>query len=189
MLHEKRQGTAHQLRTAARKLTFWQGELQTSGGQFACRVVDMSDGGAQIRIAHKTGDSFPLLTQGSITLVIPRLGRFAGSIVWQRGAAIGLSLSPHSSETTSGRAAGAMGSTGATPQSDADRQNDALSDAISGIDPLLVALLARLPPGGREWPLLERVKWLQAAAGVFDLIYAREGGIKIEPDSTRDETG
>jgi hypothetical protein len=32
-----------------------------------------------------------------------------------------------------------------------------------------------------EWPLEKRIKWLQTAANIFDLIYKGEGGIKVEP--------
>jgi hypothetical protein len=31
-----------------------------------------------------------------------------------------------------------------------------------------------------DWPAAGRVKWLQTAANIFDLIYKGDGGIKIE---------
>ena len=37
------------------------------------------------------------------------------------------------------------------------------------------------PDSDDEWPLDKRVKWLQTAANIFDLIYKGEGGIKVEP--------
>jgi hypothetical protein len=37
-----------------------------------------------------------------------------------------------------------------------------------------------LPKTETEWAVSARVKWLQTAANVFDLIYKGDGGIKIE---------
>jgi hypothetical protein len=49
--------------------------------------------------------------------------------------------------------------------------------------PFIEGLLKTLPDpdSGEEWPLERRVKWLQTAANIFDLIYKGEGGIKVEP--------
>jgi hypothetical protein len=50
-----------------------------------------------------------------------------------------------------------------------------------------VGLIKALPKADKPWPIEKRLKWLQAAATVFDLIY--EGGdgaslkIEIEKDS------
>ena len=49
------------------------------------------------------------------------------------------------------------------------------------LDPLLRGLVDRLPPADSDWSLENRVKWLQTAANIFDLIYKGGGGIKIEP--------
>jgi hypothetical protein len=38
----------------------------------------------------------------------------------------------------------------------------------------------RCPKTETEWAVSARVKWLQTAANVFDLIYKGDGGIKIE---------
>jgi hypothetical protein len=35
------------------------------------------------------------------------------------------------------------------------------------------------PEGEPEWALAQRVKWLQTAANIFDLIYKGEGGIEV----------
>ncbi|MBV9783978.1 MAG: hypothetical protein JO264_09180 [Acidisphaera sp.] len=48
------------------------------------------------------------------------------------------------------------------------------------LDPLLRGLVDRLPTADTEWGLEDRVKWLQTAANIFDLIYKGGGGIKIE---------
>ena len=37
------------------------------------------------------------------------------------------------------------------------------------------------PDSDEEWPLDKRVKWLQTAAHIFDLIYKGEGGIEVHP--------
>ncbi|MGH7041340.1 MAG: hypothetical protein ACREFY_04315, partial [Acetobacteraceae bacterium] len=48
------------------------------------------------------------------------------------------------------------------------------------LDPLLRGLVDRLPAADTAWALEDRIKWLQTAANVFDLIYTGGGGIKIE---------
>jgi hypothetical protein len=49
--------------------------------------------------------------------------------------------------------------------------------------PFIEGLLRTLPDPETEkaWPLDKRIKWLQTAANIFDLIYEGEGGIKVEP--------
>jgi hypothetical protein len=47
--------------------------------------------------------------------------------------------------------------------------------------PFIEGLLKTLPPPQTEWVLADRVKWLQAAGHIFDLIYTGgEGRVKIE---------
>jgi hypothetical protein len=48
--------------------------------------------------------------------------------------------------------------------------------------PFIEGLLKTLPDpdAEEEWPLEKRVKWLQTAANIFDLIYKGEGGIRVE---------
>lgn len=45
---------------------------------------------------------------------------------------------------------------------------------MSVADPVVVALLNRLPSPGTFWPLEERLAWLQALEAAFNLIYGRE---------------
>jgi hypothetical protein len=50
--------------------------------------------------------------------------------------------------------------------------------------PFIEGLLRTLPDPEieKKWPLEKRIKWLQTAANIFDLIYDEgEGGIKVEP--------
>lgn len=41
----------------------------------------------------------------------------------------------------------------------------------SELDPFIQGLLTKLPPPDSEWPIEGRLKWLQTAAHIFDLIY------------------
>lgn len=49
--------------------------------------------------------------------------------------------------------------------------------------PFIEGLLKTLPDpdSEEEWPREKRVKWLQTAANIFDLIYKGEGGIEVHP--------
>jgi hypothetical protein len=49
--------------------------------------------------------------------------------------------------------------------------------------PFIEGLLKTLPDpeSDEEWPLDKRIKWLQTAANIFDLIFKGDGGIKVEP--------
>ena len=47
------------------------------------------------------------------------------------------------------------------------------------LDPLLKGLVDRLPPADSEWAAVDRAKWLQTAANIFDLIYKGDGGIEV----------
>jgi hypothetical protein len=49
--------------------------------------------------------------------------------------------------------------------------------------PFIEGLLQTLPDPDTEkaWSVDKRIKWLQTAANIFDLIYEGEGGIKVEP--------
>jgi hypothetical protein len=46
--------------------------------------------------------------------------------------------------------------------------------------PFIEGLLQTLPEPQDDWPATGRVKWLQTAANIFDLIHKGDGGIKIE---------
>lgn len=46
----------------------------------------------------------------------------------------------------------------------------------NNLDPLIQGLVKRLPEPGTEWPIAARVKWLQAAANNFDLIFENAEG-------------
>lgn len=59
--------------------------------------------------------------------------------------------------------------------------------------PFIAGLLRELPPDGADWPILDRVKWLQTAAILFEFIYkngdnaARPLKIEAEADGAGSE--
>ena len=46
-------------------------------------------------------------------------------------------------------------------------------------DPLIIGLFRKLPPPETDWPAAARLKWLQTAANIFDLLYEGDGGIVV----------
>lgn len=50
---------------------------------------------------------------------------------------------------------------------------------VRGAPEFMKVLIDRLPPAGEEWSTEARVKWLRAAASIFDLVYAGESTINI----------
>ena len=50
---------------------------------------------------------------------------------------------------------------------------------ISDHDPLIIGLFQKLPAPESEWAAPARLKWLQTAANVFDLLYKGDGGIVV----------
>jgi hypothetical protein len=50
-------------------------------------------------------------------------------------------------------------------------------------DPLLAALIAKLPADAGRWPRTERVAWLQMLAMAFDVVYGPCDGIRVAPDA------
>jgi hypothetical protein len=50
-------------------------------------------------------------------------------------------------------------------------------------DPLIQALVDRLPKPNAVWSIDDRAKWLRAAAIIFNLVYRTENGEDKEPGS------
>ena len=46
-------------------------------------------------------------------------------------------------------------------------------------DPLIIGLFQKLPEPEADWPATARLKWLQTAANIFDLLYKGDGGIVV----------
>jgi hypothetical protein len=49
-------------------------------------------------------------------------------------------------------------------------------------DPLLSALIARLPADAAQWPRAGRIAWLQMMAMGFDVVYGPCDGIRVAPE-------
>ncbi|AMN43231.1 hypothetical protein [Rhodoplanes sp. Z2-YC6860] len=47
---------------------------------------------------------------------------------------------------------------------------------FDGHDPLIIGLFQKLPEPEADWPVAARLKWLQTAANIFDLLYKGDGG-------------
>lgn len=65
-----------------------------------------------------------------------------------------------------------------TPQHEGNGGGD--GPDLSSLHPFIQGLVMKLPKPEDEWDIGQRIKWLQTAANIFDLIYKGEGGIKIE---------
>jgi hypothetical protein len=46
-------------------------------------------------------------------------------------------------------------------------------------DPLILGLFQKLPEPDADWPAKDRLKWLQMATNIFDLVYKEEGAIVV----------
>jgi hypothetical protein len=52
--------------------------------------------------------------------------------------------------------------------------------AVAGkTDPLLAAVIDKLPPAGQSWPRADRVAWLELIVKAFDVAYGREDAIDL----------
>jgi len=56
-------------------------------------------------------------------------------------------------------------------------------------DPLLAALIAKLPAQTEQWPRAERIAWLRMMAMAFDVVYGPCGGVRIAPEPGEARTG
>lgn len=64
-------------RAHRRKPTLWEGRFDCDAGVFSCVVLNISAGGAMLRI------DAPLIKTGRAVLMIERFGALAAQIVWQ----------------------------------------------------------------------------------------------------------
>jgi hypothetical protein len=73
-----------------------------------------------------------------------------------------------------------------------DRLAPGVLEALSGMARIVHGLLKTLPEPDTEWASSARLKWLQTAANIFDLIYKGDGGgIALQgrvPNALRDRT-
>jgi hypothetical protein len=56
-------------------------------------------------------------------------------------------------------------------------------------DPLLSALIARLPANAAQWPRVARIAWLQMMAMAFDVVYGPCDRIRVAPEEGRGDGG
>jgi len=78
------------------------------------------------------------------------------------------------------------GEDGGTPPKDEEQRKNGGNAGgggsnTPGMHPFIQGLLRTLPDPDADWPLAQRVKWLQTAANIFDLIYKGDGGIEVRP--------
>jgi hypothetical protein len=69
-------------------------------------------------------------------------------------------------------------------QDDDNKSNNGKRKSGGGgddLNPFIQGLLQTLPPTGSDWKAVDRAKWLQTAANIFDLIYTgADGGVRVE---------
>lgn len=46
-------------------------------------------------------------------------------------------------------------------------------------DPLIAAMIAKLPPGGEPFPVEERLRWLSGMAMAFDIVHGAQAPVSI----------
>jgi pilus assembly protein CpaF len=125
-----------------RKTCFWSGRLETERGDFDCRVVNMSPGGAKLKVS----EFFQI--DEAVKLIVPRFDPFSGAVRWQRNGCIGIQFEQPATDAE-GEAATSSQARGADEflKFDRDRLQDAvgtlLTDIIERIDTQAVAKLPR----------------------------------------------
>jgi hypothetical protein len=77
-------GAGDDRRTHKRKRVLWVGAVETDAGRFECIALDLSLGGAKLRIAER----FAPLQQ--VRLVLQRFGTLDAEVVWQTKELIGV---------------------------------------------------------------------------------------------------
>jgi len=78
-------------RKQARKDVFWVGQITTPGGIHECRVLNLSPGGAKVKLS-----TFVWANQ-TVTLTLDSVGKFTGVVAWRRDGCIGIAIKEHRS--------------------------------------------------------------------------------------------
>jgi PilZ domain len=89
MLTQESTASAGNLRRHARKSVIWPGNVTTEEGMLACSVLDLSNGGARLRMDQV------LPRDAIVNLRIAGVGRFPARVVWCREQQIGIRNSMH----------------------------------------------------------------------------------------------
>jgi len=72
-----------------RKDVFWVGQITTPAGIHECRVLNLSPGGAKVKLW-----TFVWASQ-AVTLTLDSVGIFTGVVAWRRNGCIGLAIKEH----------------------------------------------------------------------------------------------
>ena len=67
----------------------------------------------------------------------------------------------------------------AAPQKEQEKGNGHGGGGGGQYHPFIEGLLQKLPVPETDWPYEARVKWLQTAAHIFDLLYASDGAAVV----------
>lgn len=67
-----------------RKPVLWGAKLETATGRHECITLDLSLGGAKLRLA------VPVAMHDTVTLVLERFGALAAEVAWVEGRTIGI---------------------------------------------------------------------------------------------------
>jgi|SRR5579863_1656403 len=73
-------------RKQTRKDVFWVGQIITPAGIHECRVLNLSPGGAKIKLS-----TFVWASQ-TVTLTLDSLGVFTGVVAWRRDGCVGIAI-------------------------------------------------------------------------------------------------
>lgn len=84
-----------------RKPVLWKAHIETSAGAADCVILDLSLGGAKLRVAAKAA------ARDKVSLVIERFGALEAEVVWARPDRIGLRFTA-SPETVARTIGGAL---------------------------------------------------------------------------------
>ena len=76
----------HESRRYARTTVLWAGTLLCKEMQFECVIVNISAGGALLRVEGASACTSP------VTVVNPRIGQLTGKIIWRKENELGISF-------------------------------------------------------------------------------------------------
>lgn len=70
---------------------------------------------------------------------------------------------------------------------DIDEELEDMDQPAGGLDPIIKALLTKLPGSGSDWPAANRKAWLDllSAAIMGEMIYKTPGGVAVPPGMPR----
>lgn len=87
--YDRTGGSGHERRRHWREPCVWRGRLLHDRGEAPCTVVDLSPGGAKVKV------DLDLRAFEEVTLKMTREGAFAGEVAWVEADTIGLHFIHH----------------------------------------------------------------------------------------------